>query len=293
MNKGYFYILVTALAFSTMEIVGKMIATEINPFQITLIRFLIGGMLLLPFAVWEVRKREMALKLKDYGFFLLSGFLSIVVSMSFFQLAVLHTKASIVAVIFSTNPVFTIPFACLILKEKLHRKTVLSLVASISGILLIFNPFSSSPDIKGIFFAVVAAVTFSLYTVINKTRIEKYGGLVLNCFSFLMGDALLLLFLLYYRIPVLAGVGSGNIWHLLYLGIFVTGVGYWCYFEGMKKTSAITASMVFFIKPALAPVLSLLLLGESIKVNTGLGILCIISGALITLIPKLPKAQSL
>lgn len=293
MNKGYFYILVTALAFSTMEIVGKMIATEINPFQITFIRFLIGGMILLPFAVREVRKREMALKLKDYGFFLLSGFLSIVVSMSFFQLAVLHTKASIVAVIFSTNPVFTIPFACLILKEKLHRKTVLSLVASISGILLIFNPFSVSPDIKGIFLAVVAAVTFSLYTVINKTRIEKYGGLVLNCFSFLMGDALLLLFLLYYRIPVLAGVGSSNIWHLLYLGIFVTGVGYWCYFEGMKRTSAITASTVFFIKPALAPVLSLLLLGESIKVNTGLGILCIISGALITFIPKLPKAQSL
>ncbi len=293
MNKGYFYILVTALAFSTMEIVGKMIAAEINPFQITLIRFLIGGMLLLPFALREVRKREMALKLKDYGFFLLSGFLSIVVSMSFFQLAVLHTKASIVAVIFSTNPVFTIPFACLILKEKLHRKTVLSLAASISGILLIFNPFSASPDIKGIFLAVVAAVTFSLYTVINKTRIEKYGGLVLNCFSFLMGDALLLLFLLYYRIPILGGVGSSNIWHLLYLGIFVTGVGYWCYFEGMKKTSAITASMVFFIKPALAPVLSLLLLGESIKVNTGLGILCIISGALITFIPKLPKAQSL
>lgn len=293
MNKGYFYILVTALAFSTMEIVGKMIATEINPFQITLIRFLIGGMLLLPFALREVRKREMALKLKDYGFFLLSGFLSIVVSMSFFQLAVLHTKASIVAVIFSTNPVFTIPFACLILKEKLHRKTVLSLIASISGILLIFNPFSASPDIKGILLAVVAAVTFSLYTVINKTRIEKYGGLVLNCFSFLMGDALLLLFLLYYRIPILTGVGSGNILHLLYLGIFVTGIGYWCYFEGMKKTSAITASMVFFIKPALAPVLSLLLLGESIKVNTGLGILCIISGALITFIPKLPRAQSL
>jgi drug/metabolite transporter (DMT)-like permease len=291
MNKGIIYILVTAFAFSTMEIVGKMISTVINPFQITFIRFFIGGIILLPFALREIKRKKMNLKLKDYGFFLLSGFFAIVVSMSFFQIAVLNTKASIVAVIFSTNPIFTIPFACLFLKEKLHRSMAFSLAASIAGILLIFNPFSINPDIKGIVYAVIAAVTFSLYTVINKPKIEKYGGLVLNCFSFLIGDALLLLCLLYFKIPVIAGISSSNIWHLLYLGIFVTGIGYWSYFEGMKKTSAITASTVFFIKPALAPILSLIILNEGIKLNTGLGITFILIGALINYVPKLKKNQ--
>ena len=51
MNKGYIYILITAFAFSTMEIVGKMISNQLNPLQMTFLRFFIGGLILLPFAL--------------------------------------------------------------------------------------------------------------------------------------------------------------------------------------------------------------------------------------------------
>jgi drug/metabolite transporter (DMT)-like permease len=158
---------------------------------------------------------------------------------------------------------------------------LISVLISILGILFIFNPFSLNPDIKGILLAIASAVTFSLYGVISKTRINKYGGLILNCFSFIIGDIILLLCLLGVKKPILTGITSTNIWHILYLGIFVTALGYLSYFEAMKLTSAITASMVFLIKPALAPILSFLILGEIIKINTMLGIACIILGALI------------
>jgi len=292
LSTGIIFILITALAFSTMEIVGKMISTEFNPFQITFIRFLIGGLILLPLALMEKSKRSMTFGVKDYGFFILSGFLAITVSMTFFQLAIIYTKASIVAVIFSTNAIFTIPLANMMLKEKIHSRMILSVIASVVGILLIFNPFSVSADIKGIVYAVIAAVTFSIYTVVNKTKIEKYGGLILNCFSFLIGDALLLIILLFYKIPLFSGLNSSNIWEILYLGIFVTGIGYLSYFEGIKRTSAITGSMVFFIKPALAPMLSLAILHEKITLNTGLGIICIVFGAFISFVQK-PSAKQM
>jgi len=281
LNKGYIYILITALAFSTMEIVGKMISAQIDPLQMTFIRFLIGGLFLLPFALKELKKRNMKLTLEDFLFFALTGTIGIVISMSFFQLAILNTKASIVAVIFSTNSVFTIPFAYIFLKEKLNKRMFLALIISIVGIILIFNPFSVTPDVKGIFLAFIAAVTFALYGVISKIRIEKYGGLILNSFSFIIGDMILLLVLLYFDVPIIGGINQGNILHILYLGVFVTGIGYLCYFEAMKHTSAITASMVFFIKPALAPLLSFIILSETIKLNALIGIVCIIIGALI------------
>lgn len=281
MNKGFLYIVFTVLAFSTLEIVGKMIATTINPFQLTFLRFFIGGMILLPFAIAELKKKKLTLKLNDFIFFSLTGLINIVISMSFLQLSILNTKASIAAVIFSTNSIFTIPLAFIILKEKLSVRMLISVLISILGILFIFNPFSSNPDIKGILLAIASAVTFSLYGVISKTRINKYGGLVLNCFSFIIGDIILLFCLLGVKNPILTGITSTNIWHILYLGIFVTALGYLSYFEAMKLTSAITASMVFLIKPALAPILSFLILGEIIKVNTMLGIACIILGALI------------
>jgi drug/metabolite transporter (DMT)-like permease len=286
MKKGYFYILITAFAFSTMEIAGKMISNQFNPFQLTFLRFFIGSLVLLPFAVMEVKRRNLKLGLNDFLYFALTGITGIVISMSFFQLAILNTKASTVAIIFSTNFVFTIPFAIIILKEKVNKKMLITLLISVLGILLIFNPFSINPDMKGILLAFGAAVTFSLFSVISKTRVQKYGGLILNSFSFLIGNIFLLMCLLSFNIPVISGINSGNILHLLYLGIFVTGIGYLCYFEAMKHTSAITASLVFCIKPALAPLLSFIILHESLSTNTVLGIICIVAASVVAFVFK-------
>ena len=280
-NKGYICIFITLIAFSSFEIAGKMIAGQINPFQMTFIRFMIGGLFLLPFAIKELRARKFVLTYKDYLFFALTGTIGIVISMSALQYGILFTKASIAAVIFSTNPIFTIPLACIILKEKLTMGKIISICISLVGIVFIFNPFGVNGDIKGMIFAFIAAVTFALYGIINKTRLARYGSTIINGFSFIIGSTLLLVGMLFFQIPVLEGISSHNIAHLLYLGIFVTGIGYLCYFAAMKYTSAITTSMVFFIKPALAPVLAFMILGEKITPHVFWGIICVIVAAAI------------
>ncbi|EYE87552.1 membrane protein [Fervidicella metallireducens AeB] len=284
MTKGYLYIILSAFIFSTMELVSKMISSELNPFQLTFIRFLIGGLILLPFALKDMKAKKISLKKEDFLFLSMLAFLSIIISMTFFQLAVLYTKASTVAVIFSTNPIFTIPFAHLILKEKIDKNMIFSLFLSLGGIVLIFNPFNISPDYVGIILAVLSALTFSLYTVVGKLRIEKYGGTILNSFTFLIGVFMLLFIMLIFKIPVFKGINLGNIFQLVYLGVVVTGLGYLFYFSAIKETSASTASIVFFIKPALAPLLSFIILKESIPLNTLTGILLILFGAYVTLI---------
>jgi drug/metabolite transporter (DMT)-like permease len=278
-HKGVICIGVTTLAFSTMEITGKMISDSVHPFQMTFLRFLIGGLFLFPFAVRELKQRQLRLKAADFLFFALTGVIGIVISMCIFQTAVLYTKAAVVAVIFSSNPLFTAPLARLILKEKMGIRKWIALALSVLGIVLIFNPFSISPDIKGMALALASAVSFSLYSVISKTRVERYGGLVLNSFSFLEGSAILLIVILPLGIPVFSGIGNENITQLIYLGVFVTGIGYFCYLSAMKYTSAITASIVFFIKPALASVLSLIILQERLGFLSIAGIALIITSS--------------
>ena len=291
-NRGYLFILMTALAFSSMEIVGKMTSAQLNPFQLTFLRFIAGGVLLLPFALREIRKKKLALGLKDWGFICLSGFLNVVVSMSFFQLAVTQGKASMVAVIFSTNFVFTIPFARWILKEKTGKKMLLVLPLSLLGLILLFDPFSSSSDLSGFVPAVLAAVTFSFYTVFNRTRVAKYGGVVLTSLSFISGSLFLLVGLLAFGLPVISGIGTGNAFQLLYLGLFVTGIGYLCYFEAIKQTGAINASLVFMIKPALAPILAILILGETISGIPAVGMLLIALGSGLAILPEKQLARA-
>ena len=74
--------------------------------QITCLRFLIGGILLIPFALRSMKKKGAAFTRADAGFFALTGFLCVAFSMVLYQMAVTYTKASVVAIIFSCNPIF-------------------------------------------------------------------------------------------------------------------------------------------------------------------------------------------
>lgn len=306
MKKAYIYIIAAAVIFSTMEIAGKTL-TDINPFQLNFIRFLIGGLILLPVSLQVIKEKSITLHKNDYLYFLFTGFLGIVISMTFFQFAILYTMASTVAIIFSANPTFTTPIAYFLLHEKITKKVILSLTVSLLGVLCILNPLGMHTDMKGIILVILSAITFALYSVVSKMRVERYGSVVINCFSFLAGDVILLALMLvshlplfdYFEagnitgflvdIPIFAGITYSNIGMLIYLGVVVSGLGFLFYFMAMEKSSASAASMVFFIKPALAPIFCLLILKEALSINTMIGIALILAGAYIMMMGTVDK----
>lgn len=300
MKKAFIYIILTTLLFSTMEITLKMVSNQFNPIQLTFIRFFVGSIVLLPLAVRNLKVRGISLKKDDIIYFLLTGFICVVVSMSLYQLSILYCKASIVAIIFSCNPIFVVPLAHYILKEKINKNIVISMIISVIGMIYILNPLNLSGNIYGFIFAVLSAVSFALYGVMGKSKSGKYGGIVMTSFSFLMGSLEILALMLlsninsvssvlteaglgiFSDIPVFQGITVNNILNLVYISVFVTGLGYAFYFLAMEETSAVVTSIVFFIKPALAPVLALIILKESIAFNTIVGIVMIVIGSFIT-----------
>ena len=54
---------------------------------------------------------------------------------------------------------------------------------------------------------------------------------------------------------------------------------------GMEATSAMQGSLVFFLKPVLAPILAMLLLGEEIPWNMWAGISLMLAASIISMIP--------
>jgi drug/metabolite transporter (DMT)-like permease len=301
MKTGYLYIVLSTIFFSSMEIALKIVATHYNPMQLNFLRFLIGALILLPLALRQLHQHHVRLQRHHALFFLLSGFLCVVVSMTFFQLAIMYSKASIVAILFSCNAVFVIPFAYFFLKEKLTWVHIAALAVSVIGMLCIVNP-RNLHNVTGIIFSLLSAITFALYGIYGRRGCTHYhyNGIVLSCFSFLAGSLELLVLILISNIPVIAAslsaagldifahmpVVAGVTWStlpsLIYLGVFVTGLGYSFYSMAMEQTSAATASIVFYIKPALAPILALLILGESMTEHVMVGIVLIVVGSCIT-----------
>ncbi len=309
MKKGYLYIVLATFFFSTMEVALKLSAGSFNAIQLTFLRFLIGGAVLLPLTANEMKKKKVQIRPADFGFFFLTGFICVVVSMILFQLSVVYTPASVVAVLFSCNSVFVVLFAYLFLREHIHRHTVVSIVVSLLGMAIIVDPLHFTGSAVGVACALGAAVTFALYNVVGRTRSDRFGGITLTCLSFLCGCAEMLVIIalshvpavasgaraaglsLFSAVPLFAGISLRNLPGLLYVGICVTGLGYTFYFLAMEKTSAATTSLVFYIKPVLAPVFASFILSEAITGRMMAGIAFIIVGSLIAFIPGIRPAK--
>lgn len=279
---SHFYCLIAIAIWSTLEITGKLVGAGIDPFTLTAWRFLIGGLALLPFALRQARSAKQQITRETLLRIAPLGILNVCASMLLLQLSIFYGKASLTAVIVAMNPLFVSLFAAMLLREKLERVQLFCLGLGIAGLLMIilFEREHQSLEYQnltlGIILAVIASVTFGLYTVLTKKAVQRYGNLFTNSFSFLIGGSVLLLINLAIGKPLIFTVTQSNILFLAWLGIVVTGLAYVLYFEGMKTIGAARASVYFFLKPALASVLAYLILRETLSGGQVLGVVVII-----------------
>jgi len=285
MKKLVLFIFISAALFSTMEVVLKIAGNHLDAFQLTLIRFFIGGIFLLPFALLEIKKYHTVFTKKDFLHMLAMGVICICVSMVFFQLGVENSKASTAAVIFCINPMFTMIFAHFITEEKLNRTKAIALAFGLLGIVFMVNPLNLEPGntVIGVIYTILSAIFFGLYSAMGRTSIRRLRGITQTSFSFLLGSIVMVPILLIMDRPIIAGVTTENIWMVLYIGIMITGLGYLFYFLAMEVSDAATASIVFFVKPALAPIIAVIVLHEVVGINGFIGILLIFIGSYINL----------
>ena len=78
--------------FTSFEVVLKFIAGQINPIQLTLCRFAIGFVFLLPVALHNLKKRGKQLNGGSLAYFSLLGLIGIALCMPILQMAVSYVQ---------------------------------------------------------------------------------------------------------------------------------------------------------------------------------------------------------
>ncbi|MCK9309826.1 MAG: DMT family transporter [Candidatus Cloacimonetes bacterium] len=280
--RSHLFCLIAIIIWSTLEVTGKLVGIGIDPYTLTAWRFVIGGMILLPFALRQVRKDKLQISRSSILHIGSLGILNVCVSMLLLQLSIFYGKASLTAVIVSMNPLFVTGFAMVLIKEKLNRIQLLSLGLGLLGLLLIVfseRDFANSSYLNlpvGVIFAIMASLTFGLWTVLTKSAIVRYGNVFTNALSFLVGGIILMLINLIIGKPAAFSFSMRNLLLVSYLGLFITGVAYLLYFDAMKAISASVASAYFFLKPALATLLAFFILKETLSMGQLVGITLIV-----------------
>ena len=306
-KRGYLYILLAAMLYSTTEVVLKGLGDTFAPMQVTVERVLIGAVALLPFALKDLKKRNIRLTRSDYGYFALMGFLTVLLHMSLLQMAVLHMDASATSIIYSGNPVFAV--ADVILHEPLRKNHLLAIALEVVGILFILNPAHLEISLRGFLEIITATLLFALYGTLCKLRVSRLGGIVIADFNILLGGLEMLAVLLLGKIPAVAaamravgldlfaevpfftGFTLKSTLLLCYAGVFCAGLGFVLTAKITEYTSATEASFIYLIKPILATILAAVVYQEFISVNRIVGIGFFLAASLCVSVPVLREMR--
>lgn len=288
--KGYLWLFLTIFLFSTFEIVSHTLTKTTTTAFVNAFRFFLGGLVLLPFAILHLQKKGVKLSQKDFRGLLLLGLLNAVFSMNLLQLSLKYSPASTTAILFSTNPIFVALFSSFILKEKPSSHQLFGIFLGFIGSVFVTGGIKTT-SLIGPLLTLSSAALFGLYTVAGKNLTVRLGSLTVNSISFLFGGAINWLLVLINH-QSLWQVTSENYLKLIYLGVFVTGLAYYAFFNGLALLNTTAGSSVFFAKPVFASILAWIFLEESITWNKFVGIIIILLAMRFVMFAQKPKNYS-
>ena len=262
-KRGYLYILLAAMIYSTTEVALKGLGGVFAPKQLTVERVLIGALFLLPFALRSLRRNAIRLTRSDWGYFALLGFLTVTLHMSLLQMAVLHMDASATSIIYSGNPVFALAAAHLILHEPLKRNHLIAI-----GVGLVITTFN------------MVLGGLELLALLLLGHIPAVGALYRSLGLDIFAD-----------VPFFTGFTLRSALLLCYVGIFCAAIGFLLTAKITEYTSATEASFVYLIKPVLATLLAVVCFRETISVNRMIGLVFFLAASLCVSVPVLREMR--
>ena len=131
--------------------------------------------------------------------------------------------------------------------------------------------------------ALIASISWALYTIIGKNLIRKYNPIYITGLTMIIG------FLLY--IPIFLSldvqfeginISTKNWFQFFYLGAFTSAIGYAIWYYALTKIDASKLSVYNNLQPALTAILALIFFGTPITLYFLFGGSLIVGGVFLT-----------
>ncbi len=266
-------------------IVGRLAVGPIAPMALNALRWFLASLILLPFA-WRGVVAHRALLMREWRVIAALGALGVGSYNALQYLALTTSTPNNVTLIAASTPVFTLLFGALCFDEQVGARRSFGALVSIVGVLLVLvrgdaTRLITLSFVPGDLFMLAAAVVWSIYTWVLKTR---RPDVPLTTLLFAQMAAGLLLALpcaaieaAFFDAP--SHFDTSRAWLVLaYVSVLPSLVAYFCWDRGVSRAGATLPVFFANLTPVFAAVLSALLLGEWPQWYHAAGLLLILAG---------------
>lgn len=266
-TKNSLLLALTALIWGVAFVAQSVGMEYVGPFTFNSVRFLIGGVVLMPLVIHSKQKQDTS-AITDLGQKrelirggILCG-LALCVASCLQQIGIGYTtvgKAGFITAMY----IVIVPVLGIFCKKKSGWLVWVSVAMAAVGLYFLCMTESLSVGM-GDLYVLACAVVFSVHILLIDHFSPRVDGVALSCVQFLVSGTLAGLAALVWEQPDLSAILSA--WApILYAGVLSSGVGYTLQVIGQKGVDPTVASLILSLESVFSVVAGWILLGQGLS----------------------------
>ncbi len=277
------------IIWATFFPIIKFIVVDMDPLVLSFYRYFLGFIPLTPFFISEIRKQARRPSPGEVIIISLLGFIGIsIFSVGLFYGIKLSTAIN-GALLTNTQPIFTALLGPILIAEALSRRKTAGILVGITGmILVVTNGNFRTIEVGGT--AVIgnllltgASLVLSLYSMLIKKYIKKYGSIIPTWISMVSGTLFIMIINIFRnQSPLqLLSLPAPSIILVLYLGFIGTSLTYLLFNRALSQMTVTSATSYKLLIPVFGLIFAVIFIGEQPGITTLIGIFIVVSSVYI------------
>ncbi len=273
---------IAMLIFGSIGIFVKFIS--VPSVQIVQYRTIFGSICLLLYMLIKRQKFNFS-EIKNNALPLVIAGVSIGTSWVFLFEAYKQTSVGLATIVYYCAPILVFFLAPVIFKERITKVQMAAIMFAVVGMILVNIMEFSSGGSSAVTCALISAVLYAVIMIDNKF-IKNMNGIESTVIQLMIAAVVMTVYCLVSLGEVLYMPSAADLFYLLVVGIFHTGVAMALYISNLQNLSPQNIAILSYIDPASALLFSFVILGETLVWYQLVGGILIFGGALLAQMKK-------
>lgn len=267
---GYLFAIGATALWSGNFIIARGLTDSIPPVSLAFWRWVVAVVVFLPFALKPLLTQRGILR-ANLLYLSTTAFLGITLFNTLIYIAGHTTTALNLSLISITFPVFIVVLSRIFLGEAFTAAKGAGIVLVAAGVVLLLTrgDFTRLADISftvGDLWMLLAAITFSIYSMLLKFRPDGLSIWALQLGTFILGLVFLCPFFIWETATTPPVVFNGKtLFSIFYVGVFASLSAFVLWNKAIAAVGPSKAAMIYYTLPLFSGLLAYLFLGETIN----------------------------
>lgn len=277
-RKGSAYVMISGLLYGLLGYFGmKIVNNNISVNNMLFWRFFVASLLIIIMIFKEkpVYKVDIGNMLKA----LIYGSIFYSAGTVFYFMSSTYIGTGLAMTIFFIYPSIIILFNWIRYRHAINRIYFTSMILTAIGMILLINPKEFTVDLFGIFLAILSALAHAIYIIRSKGQLQSLPPLVS---TLMISFGSCIIFMILSLLDNTLVIPSFSSWlFVVLMSVICTALPILFLLKGLQYISSEKAAILTVLEPVLVVIIGVMFLGEEITVLSSLGVIIMLSSAII------------